>query len=49
MINSKNTETVKPTPEDVAEARRLDDDPRLLRALVDLVFLAQEEGRCIPS
>ena len=49
MINSKIPEAVTPAPEDVAEARRLEDDPRLLRALVDLIFLSQEEGRCIPS
>ena len=49
MINSEPAEVVKPTPEDVAEASRLEQDPKLLRALVDLIFLAQEEGRCIPS
>lgn len=45
MINSKTPETVTTTPEDHAEARRLEDDPALILALVDLIFMDQEAGR----
>ena len=36
--NNKNAESVNLTPEDVEEARRLEDDPELMLRLVDLIF-----------
>lgn len=45
MINSETPETVTTTPEDREQARRLEDDPALILALVDLIFMDQEAGR----
>lgn len=49
MINSKTPETVTTTPEDREQARRLEDDPALILALVDLIFMEQENGTTIVS
>lgn len=40
-INSADEEAVNPAP--IAE------DPETILRLIDLIFLAQEEGRVIPS
>lgn len=48
MTNSKSEEIVN-SPEIQAEVRRLEDDPALILALVDLIFMEQDGGRVIPS
>lgn len=48
MGNIKKGEIVNPTAEMYAAARRLEDDPELILALVDLLFLGQDSTG-IPS
>lgn len=48
MINSKIEESVN-DPEIKAEVRRLENDPALILALVDLIFMEQDAGPVIPS
>ena len=48
MINSETEEIVN-DPQTQAEVRRLENDPALILALVDLIFMEQDGGKVIPS
>lgn len=37
-ININDAESVQPSPEDVAKAKRLEDDPAAILRIVDLIF-----------
>lgn len=41
-------ESVNPTPEDVEDALRIEDDPEKMLLLIDLLFMGKE-GKEIPS
>jgi hypothetical protein len=41
--------TEKVTDEHIQEARRLEDDPLKILALIDIIFMNEDSGKCFPS
>ena len=41
--------TEKVTEEHIQEARRLEDDPLKILALIDIIFMNEDKGKVIPS
>ena len=39
----------KITDELIQEARRLEDDPQTILALIDIIFMYEDKGKVIPS
>jgi hypothetical protein len=39
----------KITDELIQEARRLEDDPQKILALIDIIFMYEDKGKVIPS
>ena len=51
-ISSKNIdmkENVNLTEEDIKEAERIENDPQKILALIDLIFLFEDNKKVIPS
>ena len=51
-ISSKNIdmkEIVNLTEEDIKEAERIENDPQKILALIDLIFLFEDNKKVIPS
>ena len=42
-------EIVNVTEEDIREAERIEDDPKKILALIDLIFMYEENRKVIPS
>lgn len=42
-------ESVNLTKEDIQEAEKLENDPRKMLALIDLMFLNEDRSKIIPS
>lgn len=41
--------SVKVTDEDIREAERIEEDPKKILALIDLIFMYSESRKVIPS
>ena len=41
--------TEKVTDEDIQEARKLEDDPLKILALIDIIFMNEDKSKIIPS
>lgn len=48
-INMSKTVTEKVTDEHIQEARRLEDDPLKILALIDIIFMNEDKSKIIPS
>lgn len=42
-------EIVNPTEEDYREAERIENDPKKILALIDLIFMYEDNKKVIPS
>lgn len=42
-------ESVKLTDEDIKEAEKIENDPNKILALIDLIFMFEEQKKVIPS
>jgi hypothetical protein len=49
LIDIKNDECVKVTDEDIRDAERIENDPKKILALIDLIFMFEEQKKVIPS
>lgn len=45
----KKIVTEKVTEKDIQEARRLEDDPLKILALIDIIFMNEDKSKVIPS
>lgn len=41
--------TTKVSEEDIREAKRLEDDPQKILALIDIIFMNEDKSKIIPS
>lgn len=41
--------TEKITEEDIQQARKLEDDPQKILALIDIIFMNEDRSKIIPS
>ena len=48
-INMSKIVTEKVTDEHIQEARRLEDDPLKILALIDIIFMNEDKSKIIPS
>lgn len=48
-INMSKIVTEKVSEEDIQEARRLEDDPLKILALIDIIFMNEDKSKIIPS
>ena len=48
-IDIETDECVKETDEDIRDAERIENDPKKILALIDLIFMFEEQKKVIPS
>lgn len=48
-IDIETDECVKVTDEDIRDAERIENDPKKILALIDLIFMFEEQKKVIPS
>ena len=48
-IDIETDECVKVTDEDIRDAERIENDPKKILALLDLIFMFEEQKKVIPS
>lgn len=49
LIDIETDECVKVTDEDIRDAERIENDPKKILALIDLIFMFEEQKKVIPS
>ena len=48
-IDIETDECVKVTDEDIRDAERIENDPKKILAMIDLIFMFEEQKKVIPS